>query len=412
MVNDMEPVLVQVPYLTIHHPCFGSLDPSPLFFTHWYLVCSCTNALSSFLELFRHRVHNQKSMVYERELTVAKQAVVAACRLCQAVRLQQCDATTTTTLASMTKADQSPVTVADYGSQAVICRALQQRFPEDSVVAEEDASDLRTTTVAAGGADAGVLDQITRHVQQTLQEDETPSATDILNYIDHGNGNVRAKGRFWTLDPIDGTKGFLRGDQYAVCLALIQDGQVKLGVLGCPALRLPSSQDGDDESEEEEGHLLTAIQGQGCFRESLRSQIDDNPLSAPPPVPVSVSTQSTTVVQSFEASHGNDTAQERAAQALGLAPTRRMDSQAKYAIVAAGQAALYLRLSMRPQNIWDHAAGSLLVQEAGGVVTDRHGRALDWTDARMMHNSGVVVSNGHALHAKALEVLKQQEQQT
>jgi 3'-phosphoadenosine 5'-phosphosulfate (PAPS) 3'-phosphatase len=43
----------------------------------------------------------------------------------------------------------------------------------------------------------------------------------------------------WTLDPIDGTKGFLRGWQYAVCLALLVDARVELGVIGCP--NLPST---------------------------------------------------------------------------------------------------------------------------------------------------------------------------
>ena len=54
--------------------------------------------------------------------------------------------------------------------------------------------------------------------------------------IDRGNYKGAAHGRHWTLDPIDGTKGFLRGEQYAVCLALIEDGEVVLGVLGCPHL--------------------------------------------------------------------------------------------------------------------------------------------------------------------------------
>lgn len=43
-----------------------------------------------------------------------------------------------------------------------------------------------------------------------------------------------------TLDPVDGTKGFLRNDQYAVALGLVQDGRVVLGVLGCPCLPHPS----------------------------------------------------------------------------------------------------------------------------------------------------------------------------
>jgi 3'(2'), 5'-bisphosphate nucleotidase len=44
--------------------------------------------------------------------------------------------------------------------------------------------------------------------------------------------------RFWALDPIDGTKGFLRGDQYAIALALVENREVKLGVLACPNLHV------------------------------------------------------------------------------------------------------------------------------------------------------------------------------
>jgi len=63
----------------------------------------------------------------------------------------------------------------------------------------------------------------------------------------------------WTLDPIDGTKGFLRGGQYAVCLALIEDAQVQLGVIGCPNLLVdPSNQDGP------RGCLFVAVKGQGA----------------------------------------------------------------------------------------------------------------------------------------------------
>lgn len=62
----------------------------------------------------------------------------------------------------------------------------------------------------------------------------------------------------WTLDPIDGTKGFLRGEQYAVCLALIVDAEVKLGVMGCPNLPVDWSK-----PEGERGCLFVAVRGQG-----------------------------------------------------------------------------------------------------------------------------------------------------
>jgi len=84
-----------------------------------------------------------------------------------------------------------------------------------------------------------------------------------------------------------------------------------------------------------------------------------------------------------------------------------MDSQAKYAMIASGAAALYLRLSNYHEHIWDHAAGALIVQEAGGNVSDRNGKPLDFaSSAKMVKNSGVIVSNGSVTHDKALCILK------
>lgn len=69
----------------------------------------------------------------------------------------------------------------------------------------------------------------------------------------------------WTLDPIDGTKGFLRGEQYAVCLALIIDSVVELGVIGCPNLPNSSSRSSGDGGGEvgERGAIFVAVRGQG-----------------------------------------------------------------------------------------------------------------------------------------------------
>jgi 3'(2'), 5'-bisphosphate nucleotidase len=89
-----------------------------------------------------------------------------------------------------------------------------------------------------------------------------------------------------------------------------------------------------------------------------------------------------------------------------------MDSQAKYGAVARGDAALYLRLPSPKspdyrEKIWDHAAGALIVEEAGGRVTDMHGQPFDFgSDYKMRDNRGVVVSNG-LLHPAVIEVLAQ-----
>ncbi|MFN8519969.1 MAG: inositol monophosphatase family protein [Chloroflexota bacterium] len=66
---------------------------------------------------------------------------------------------------------------------------------------------------------------------------------------------------------------------------------------------------------------------------------------------------------------------------LGVtAPPLRLDSQAKYGLVARGDASIYLRILRGDyvECIWDHAAGSIVVEEAGGTVSDVTGAALDW----------------------------------
>jgi len=89
-----------------------------------------------------------------------------------------------------------------------------------------------------------------------------------------------------------------------------------------------------------------------------------------------------------------------------------MDSQAKFAVLASGNGDLIVRLLSPAQpdyaeKIWDQAAGCLLVEEAGGEVTDLAGRPLDFRAGReLRRNTGVLVSN-HRLHASALEALRQ-----
>ena len=63
----------------------------------------------------------------------------------------------------------------------------------------------------------------------------------------------------WTLDPIDGTKGFLRGEQYAVCLAFLVDSKVQIGVIGCP--NLPANLTDPNGTR---GCLFVAVRGQGA----------------------------------------------------------------------------------------------------------------------------------------------------
>lgn len=77
-----------------------------------------------------------------------------------------------------------------------------------------------------------------------------------------------------------------------------------------------------------------------------------------------------------------------------------MDSQAKYGVVARGEAVFYLRIPSPSEpgyheKIWDHAAGSIITEEAGGKITDALGKPLDFScGIRMESNDGIVVTNG------------------
>ncbi len=320
-------------------------------------------------------------MSLHREREAAVEAVIKACRLCQSVRGEL-------VVASLDKSDKSPVTVADFGAQAVVSHALQQAFPDDPLVGEEGAADLRT--------DAGrAIRQAVVGYVQALEPELDESA--VLAAIDRGTYVGGPARRFWTLDPIDGTKGFLRNDQYAVALALIENGRPVLGVLGCPSL--PATGGGV-------GCLFIAVEGE---------QTTERPLGGAQERPVRVSSVAEAAQASFcesvESGHSAHGDSARIAALLGVtAAPVRMDSQAKYAAVARGDASIYLRLPTRAdyqERIWDHAAGWMVIRAAGGEVTDVAGKPLDFSLGRTLAaNKGVVASNG-LLHAAVLAAVRQ-----
>ncbi|PWH14455.1 MAG: 3'(2'),5'-bisphosphate nucleotidase [Anaerolineae bacterium] len=294
--------------------------------------------------------------------------------------------------AALTKEDRSPVTVADYASQAVVAAALQRAFPNDTLVAEEESGYLHQPQSKQA---LQLVTQYVRRLEPTADENR------VCAWIESGNG--KAEGRFWTLDPLDGTKGFLRGDQYAVALALIEDGKVKLGVLGCPKL----DPDGRLQANGE-GALLIAQLDKGSWITSLRNPQTFRRLQVSPQADI----RQARILRSFESGHTDaDRIQAFAAWLKIQAEPLRMDSQAKYALLADGQGELLLRL-LSPgkaeyrEKIWDQAAGSLILQEAGGKITDLRGQPLDFSQGRTLRNNrGVLASNG-ILHAQALAALQ------
>ena len=280
--------------------------------------------------------------------------------------------------------------VADFAAQAVISKRLMAAYPNSVLVGEEDAADLR----ASGGA--AVLDAVTRYVGDV---EPGCDSTAVCDWIDHGNG---APGdRFWTLDPIDGTKGYLRGEQYAIALALIENGKVKLGVLGCPKLGSGCSLDS------QEGVLALAVRDQGAWCGPLAS----SPTLDAMRVSECDDIKQARMMRSVESGHTNTGQIGQLVEILALdSDPVCLDSQAKYGVLAAGGGEILLRLlsASKPdykEKIWDQAAGSVVLEEAGGRITDLAGRDLDFSQGTMLtRNSGVCATNG-LLHEKVLEGL-------
>ncbi len=348
-------------------------------------------------------------MAYEKELQIALLAVARASILTKSVFHAKAKGT-------LSKDDASPVTIGDFGAQALIISAIKQNFPNDEVVGEEEASSLRE--------DKALSSKIWDLVKDVKLDDTEsdgmlggPIASEekMLNAIDQGNSAGGNKGRIWALDPIDGTKGFLRGGQYAVCLALMVDGEVQVGVLGCPNLPVDDSvpltegMGADATDAEGKGVLFGAVKGEGATSQPLtRGTVGKGST-------ISVSKISdvsqAVMCESVEAGHSSKGDNAAISEKLGIkGKPVQMDSQAKYGSVARGAGDLYLRLPVRKdyvEKIWDHAAGDLIVREAGGQVTDITGNRLNFSLGRTLKENKGVVATPKGVHAEVLRAVQE-----
>jgi 3'(2'), 5'-bisphosphate nucleotidase len=283
------------------------------------------------------------------------------------------------------------VTVADFAAQAIVAESLQSSLGDVRLVAEEASPFLRDP---AHGA----------HLEAALTaaHEAWPDATsdELLRAIDVGSADPHPDG-YWTLDPIDGTKGFIRGQQYAVCLAYIIGSEPVIGVLGCP--NLPGSREAPLDAQDPTGCIYAAERGAGAWSasgpgERLRCATWE------PGMPVSL-------CESFDGGHSDHSATAAIAARLGRAgPPARLDSQCKYAVVARGQADLYLRLPTRKgyvERIWDHASGDVIAEEAGCTVSDARGVPLDFSQGRgLERNRGIVVAPP-LLHPLVIDAIRE-----
>ena len=208
-----------------------------------------------------------------------------------------------------TKADDSPVTLADQQAEALILRRLAALYPKVQAVAEE--------AVAADGA------------------------PDV------------AESRFWLIDPLDGTKGFISGkESFSVNIALIQDGAPVCGVVSAPATSI-TWRTGVDGAERRRF-------GGSWERIKVRDRPD-----------VGVALMSHTMT---------DEEALRLAGRHGCGQWQAMDSSLKFCFIAEGRFDAYPRTG--PTHEWDTAAGQAVLEAAGGRVLDADGAPLRYGKPR------------------------------
>ncbi|MBA0836726.1 hypothetical protein Goarm_008921, partial [Gossypium armourianum] len=384
---------------------------------------------------------NEKAK-YHRELEAAVEAVERACRLCVDVNslknlnLTSCSLAIALVQRSLfsvegriiEKKDQTPVTVADFGVQALISLELSKSFPSIPLVAEEDSGFLRSNNLVDP-----VVSAVSDHMsfnKKSLSHD------DVLEAIDRGGKNAFAMGTkpatYWILDPIDGTRGFVKGSQalYVVGLSLVVEGEIVLGVMGCPNWVVDATYKSTTHAQSYRnsspglGIIMVAHVGCGTWKKRLKNMLDSSikissdwsrcfvdgfclVSDARFCIPESQTWESLPLSVLYKARIDDDNVGDKEICLLSAF----CGSLCKYLMVASGRASVFI-LRARSEKlikVWDHAVGMICVHEAGGKVTDWKGRELDLAadkvERRIIYpEGGILVTNGK-IHNETLEMI-------
>ena len=217
-------------------------------------------------------------------------------------------------VAVATKADTTPVTIADHEAEEVLIAGLRTAAPGVPVIAEE--------AVAAG---------------------RVPPIGDA----------------FFLVDPLDGTRAFInRSPEFTVNIGLIERGQPVFGVIYAPALQLLFATIAPGRAVE----ASIAPEAEGFALKGLHLK----PLATREPDPKAL-------IAFASRSHASETT-EAFLKRLPIAEKRKASSSLKFCLIARGEADLYARLGQT--NEWDTAAGQAILAAAGGSVTTIDGEPL------------------------------------
>lgn len=332
---------------------------------------------------------------FARELHIAQLAVLRASILTKSVQSR---------VHEISKDDESPVTIADFAAQALLIIALRDAFPSDKFLGEEDSAALR-----ADEALCSKVFELVSSVADTIDPNtgiplpKPSSVAEMLSLIDlGGRGTGGDEGRFWVMDPVDGTATFLRGQQYAVALSLIEQGREVIGVLGYPNISAGMTQISEENIDKSGmGIMLTAVRGQGSIARTMTPSglKDAFPLSIMKTHSSNNNNNLHIVDCALSDVSRHDVIAELADEFKAKFPNIEVwSSHVRYAalIVGGGNAQFWVPASSASKMyIWDHAGAQLIFTELGGKVTDLDGKAMDFGAGRDLNrNRGLVVARG------------------
>jgi len=295
---------------------------------------------------------------YDKELSLAVDLVKQASIITEWFRSKN--------FLSFIKKDDSPVTLADFASQIFIISEIKKYFPEDQIIAEEESSVFIDSDA----------ENIIKRCYNSLN-------ITFLNY--RGSSSKRQ----WTVDPIDGTKGFQKGLAYAIGMGFMIQAEPTICAIGVPNYKKTSL----TIFSAEKNHGTNVSHGDQNFTK------------------ISVSNKKE--IKKFRICHSlhyNQPWVLNFARSLGITNFIPLDSMAKLCMVADGSSEIYIKpMNMQRSFTWDFLPGELLVKEAGGMITDIRGNQIQYVNDKCKITApGLIASNG-IRHEELLNALKSSE---
>ncbi|KAK1779348.1 hypothetical protein QBC45DRAFT_411392 [Copromyces sp. CBS 386.78] len=340
--------------------------------------------------------------------------------------------------------DLSPVTVADFAIQAYLTKVLSSSFPTDSFVGEESAAALRANPDLLQRV-YDVIHECIDQVSSTSGDEKNESQNEIAEVVKRGtpeskeqvcelvdrcgdggkDGLSADSGRTWVFDPIDGTKTFVRGEQYAINVALLEGGRQILSVVACPLLSRKATAPVNnasvfkvDEGEYgEEGCIVYAVRGFGAYvRPLFVGQGSDLAMGASEPLERHADGVTVSGLRSVSCwnllDSGVDHAHKAATERLGVEfpGSDLLGWVPRWVSLALGLANMTVWVYKRRDRyakIWDHAGAMLLFEEVGGMITDVDGKEIDLTKGRKLSANFGFVAAPRSVHHVVLKAVRE-----